>query len=79
MKKNEAAPEELAENIYERLPWPKLKIMLAVGGLFLFSFLCYFSLPALIAQSVKNAIDAKTRRAPKGTARHPRGNREQQQ
>ena len=58
MKKQEAPPEELAENIYEKLPWPKVKIILAVGGLFLFSFLCYFSLPALIAQSVKNAIDA---------------------
>ncbi len=30
-------------------------------------------------EETKNAIDAKTRRAPKGTARHPRGNREQQQ
>ncbi|MBP5296556.1 MAG: hypothetical protein J6Y94_04410 [Bacteriovoracaceae bacterium] len=57
MKKNELPPEQLAEDIYQRLPWPYPKLAAALIILLLFSFGVYFSLPALLSQAVKNAID----------------------
>ena len=57
MKKNELPPEQLAEDIYQRLPWSYPKLVLGLAILLVFSFACYFSLPALLSQSVKNAID----------------------
>ena len=57
MKKNELPPEQLAEDIYQRLPWSYPKLAAALAILLVLSFGFYFSLPALLSQSVKNAID----------------------